>query len=400
MTTARVELSFADGTTFSEWQTVSLRDSFTDPIGEFSVTSSLTQSNGLLKRYRETLQKGQLVSIRINDIPQFVGLIQTVDKTISDEGIVFAVSGGTPLITPYEGAAVEDSSDYSKELSFHSENADVPVADVLKRIFRPYFGTDPVIEGDDGQHIDLTSGKKRTKKAQRLTLEQMTQRDAIAHPGETAYQLASRLLTKLGVCLKMRWDGTLLITRPDYDQEISYIVGQSFKEVFPGDRFFGPIRIHDTNEGQFSEAVVRGTIPDDPEATTASRPIGVVASTTINANRPPYSAASYAAYKPKVIKDKSARDATRTGSVAKLALGLAATNAFTVSGTVSGWVSKSGRIWTPGTLARVVVDIDEIDETMFLLSRTFIQEPDGGQYTQLTFIPTGYLVLGDLPGES
>lgn len=399
MTTARVELAFDNGETFSEWQSVSLRDTFTDPIGEFSVTSALTQANGLLKRYRQTLAKGQLVSLKINDIPQFVGLIQTVEKSIGDEGIVFTVSGGTPLITPYGGAAVEDPLDYSKELSFHSENSDVPVADVLKRIFRPYFGADPIIEGDDGQHIDLTSGKKRTKKAAKLTLENLTQRDAIAHPGETAYQLASRILTKLGCCLKMRWDGVLLVTRPDYDQEISYTVGQSFREVFPGDRFFGSVRIKDTNEGQFSEVAVRGTIPDDPESTLASRPIGVVKSTTINAERPPYSAASYAAYKPLVIKDKSARDASRTGSVAKLALGLPATNAFTVTGNVGGWISKSGRIWTPGTLARVVVEMDEIDETMFLLSRTFIQEPDGGQYTQLTFIPKGYLVLGDLPGD-
>lgn len=399
MSTARVELSFADGTTFSEWQTVSLRDSFVDPIGEFSVSSSLTQANGLLKRYRQTLRKGELVSVRINDIPQFVGLIQTVEKTISDDGIVFTVTGGTPLVTPYEGAAVEDPTDYSKELSFHSENSDVPVADVLKRIFRPYFGADPTIEGDDGQHIDLTSGKKRTKKAARLSLANLTQRDAIAHPGETAYQLASRLLTKLGCCLKMRWDGVLLVTRPDYDQEISYTVGQSFAEVFPGDRFFGAVRIRDTNEGQFSECVVRGTASDSAESTTTSRPVGVVASSAINAQRPPYIAASYAAYKPKVIKDKSSRDASHTGSVAKLALGLAATNAFQVTGTVGGWISKSGRVWTPGTLARVVVEVDEIDETMFLLSRTFVQEPDGGQYTQLTFIPKGYLVLGDLPGE-
>lgn len=399
MPTSRVELAFDDGTTFSEWQTVSLRDSFVDPIGEFSVSSSLTQSNGLLKRYRQYLQKGQLVSLRIDDIPQFVGLIQTVDKSIGDDGIIFSVSGGTPLITPYEGAAIEDPNDYSKELSFHSETSDVPISDVLKRIFRPYFGSDPVIVGDDGQHIDLTSGKKRTKKAAKLSIEGMTQRDAIAHPGETAYQLASRILTKLGCCLKMRWDGALLVTRPDYDQEISYTVGQSFKEVFPGDRFFGPVRIRDTNEGQFSECAVRGTASDNAESTTTDRPIGVVKSTAINANRPPYRAASYAAYKPKVIKDKSARDATRTGSVAKLALGLGATNAFQVSGTVGGWTSKSQRIWTPGTLARVVVDMDEIDETMFLLSRTFIQEPDGGQYTQLTFIPKGYLVLGDLPGD-
>lgn len=398
MSTARVELAFADGETFSEWQSVSLRDSFVDPIGEFSVTSSLTQAKGLLKRYRQTLRKGELVSVKVNDIPQFVGLIQTVEKSIGDDGIVFTVSGGTPLLTAYEGAAIEDPNDYSKELSFHSETTDVPIADILKRIFRPYFGADPIVIGDDGQHIDLTSGKGRTKKAKKLTLERMTQRDAIAHPGETAYQLASRLLTKLGVCLKMRWDGALLITRPDYDQEISYTVGQSFAEVFPGDRFFGSVKIRDTNEGQFSECVVRGTASDNSESTTASRPVGVVKSTAVNAERPPYRAASYAAYKPKVIKDKSARDTSRTGSVAKLALGLGATNAFTVSGVVDGWVSRTGRVWTPGTLARVVVDMDEIDETMFLLSRTLVQDPDGGQFAQLTFIPKGYLVLGDLPG--
>lgn len=399
MTTARVELVFSDGTTFSEWQSVTLRDSFTDPIGEFSVTSALTQDGGLLKAYRRTLNKGERISLKINNIPQFVGLVQTVKKRIGDGGIQFTVSGGTPLITPYEGAAVEDPNDYSKELSFRSENHDVVISDLIKRVMRPYFGTEVVVVGDDGSHIDLTSGKKRTKKAKKLALEQLTQREAIAHPGETAYQLLSRVVTKLGVCLKMRWDGALMIVRPDYDQEISYTVGQSFREVFPGDRFFGDVDITDTNQGQFSECCVRGQISDNPEATLASRPIGVVKSTDINATRPPYSAASFAAYKPKVIKDKSSRDLIWAKSVAKLALGLGASSAFTVNGTVGGWISKSERVWTTGTLARVVVDVDEIDETMFLLSRTLIQDPDAGQFAQLTFIPKGYLVLGDLPGE-
>jgi prophage tail gpP-like protein len=398
MTTARVQLAFSDGTTFDEWQSVSLQDSFTDTSPPWTVTSSLTRSGGLLKAYRQTLRKGELVAVRVNDIPQFVGLIQTVDKSISDDGIVFTVNGGTPLLTPHAGAAVEDPLDYSKELSFKSENADVAVVDILKRIFRPYFGADPVIIGDDGQHIDLTSGKKRTKKSKKLTIENLKQREAIAHPGETAYGLASRLLTKLGACLKLRWDGTLIITRPDYEQEISYTVGQSTQENFPGDRFFGTVNVHDTNEGQFSECIVRGQADDNSEVTTASRPIGVVLSSAINADRPPYRAAPFAAYKPQIIKDKSSRDKARSESTAKLALGLAARSAFTVSGVVNGWVSTTGRIWTVGTLARVVVEMDEIDETMFLLSRTLIQDPNGGQFAQLTFIPLGYLVLGDLPG--
>lgn len=394
MLVARVQLAFSDGSTFAEWQSASVRDSFTDPIGEFRLSSAPVTAGGVLRAYRERLRKGELVSVRVNDVPQFVGLIQTVEKTISDEGVIFDVSGGTPLLTPYEGAAVEDPNDYTKELSFHSENSDVPVRDLVLRAMSPYGFTDLV--GDDGSHVDLTSGKKRKKKGV-LTLEQLSQRDAVAHPGETAYGLLSRVITKLGVCLKVRWDGVLYITRPDYEQDISYTVGQTSNESFSGDRFFGEIKIRDTNEGQFSEVCVRGQIPDSPDATTASRPVGVVASSAINAERPPYRS-DIAVYKPKVIKDKSSRDLARAQSTAKLALGLAATSAFSVTGTVGGWVSKTGRIWTTNTLARVVVEKDEIDETMFLLSRTLIQDANGGQYTQLTFVPKGYLVLGDLPG--
>jgi prophage tail gpP-like protein len=395
MPTARVQLAFTDGSVLSEWQGVSVRDSFPDPIGEFRLSTAPVTAGGVLAFYRQKLRKGELVAVRVNDVPQFVGLIQTVEKTIGDGGVTFEVSGGTPLLTPYEGAAIEDPNDYTKELSFKSENADVPVRDLVLRAMAPYGFAELV--GDDGSHVDLTSGKKRKKKGAALTIDGLTQREAIAHPGETAYQLLSRVVTRLGVCLKVRWDGVLYLTRPDYDQEIAYTVGQSSSESFPGDRFFGDIKIRDTNEGQFSEVCVRGQTPDEPDATLASRPVAVVQSSAINADRPPYRS-DVAVYKPKVIKDKSARDRSRSESTAKLALGLAASSAFTVSGTVGGWVSKTGRIWTTNTLARVVVEKDEIDETMFLLSRTLIQDVEGGQSTQLTFVPKGYVVLGDLPG--
>lgn len=391
---ARVQLGFSDGETLAEWQTVSLRDSFADPIGEFRLSSAPVTDGGVLAYYRARLRKGELVSIRVNDVPQFVGLIQTVEKTISDGGVVFEVSGGTPLLTTWEGAAVEDPNDYEKELSFRSETADVEVHDLILRVMKPYGFAELV--GDDGSHVDLTSGKKRKKK-RKLTIEGLTQREAIAHPGETAYGLCARVLTHLGVCLKVRWDGVLFLTRPDHDQDVSYVVGQTESEGFTGDRFFGPVQIRDTNEGQFSEVCVRGQAPENPDTTTAARPVGVVKSSAINADRPPYRS-EIATYKPRVIKDKQARDLGRSQSTAKLSLGLAAQNAFTVSGTVDGWISTTGRIWTVNTLARVVVQKDEIDETMFLNSRTLVQDADNGQRTQLTFVPKGYVVLGDLPG--
>lgn len=394
MTNARVQLGFSDGSTLAEWQSVMLRDSFADPIGEFVLSSAPISDGGVLDFYRERLRKGELVSVRVNDVPQFVGLVQTVRTTVGDGGVVFAVSGGTPLLTPYEGAAIEDPNDYTKEFSFHSEQSDVPVRDVVLRAMRPYGFTELV--GDDGQHVDLTSGKKRRKKGV-LTIDGMTQRDAIAHPGETAYGLCARILTRLGACLKVRWDGVLYVTRPDYEQEISYTVGQSSEENFGGDRFFGDVEITDTNEGQFSECCVRGQAPDSPDATTTSRPVGLVRSSDVNAERPPYRS-DIAVYKPKVVKDKSARDLSRANSAAKLVLGMAARSAFVVVGNVGGWISRTGRIWTVNTLARVVVEKAKIDETMFLLSRALVQDPNGGQFARLEFVPKGYVVLGDPPG--
>jgi prophage tail gpP-like protein len=396
MLTSRVQLAFSDGSTLAEWQSVSLRDTFSDPIGEFRLTSAPITAGGVLAFYRERLQKGELVALKIDDVPQFVGLIRTVKTKVSDAGTTLEISGGTPLITPYEGGAVEDPNDFTKELSFHSENHDVVVRDLVLRVMRPYGFSELV--GDDGAHVDLTCGKKRRKKAKALSLDGLTQRDAIAHPGETAYGLLSRVITRLGVCLKVRWDGVLYLTRPDYEQEISYTVGQTRDETFDGDRFFGEIETTDTNDGQFSEVCVRWQSPENPDATTASRPVANVPSSAINADRPPYRS-SIATFKPKVIKDKSTRDRSRAESTAKLALGMAAGSAFTLSGTVGGWVSKTGRIWTTSTLARVVVEQLQIDESMFLVSRTFVQEPDAGQYTQLTFSPKGYVVLGDLPSE-
>lgn len=396
MPTSRVQLAFGDGSTLAEWQSVGLRDSFADPIGEFRLSSAPITAGGVLAFYRERLQKGELVALKIDDVPQFVGLIRTVKTRVSDAGTILEISGGTPLITPYEGAAVEDPNDYTKELSFHSENHDVGVRDLVLRVLKPYEFTQLV--GDDGEHVDLTSGKKRRKKAKALTVEQLTQRDAIAHPGETAYQLLSRVITRLGVCLKVRWDGVLYLTRPDYEQEISYTVGQTRDERFVGDRFFGEIEVNDTNDNQFSEICVRGQAPENPDLTTSSRPVAVVASSAINADRPPYRS-TVARYKPKVIKDKSARDRSRAESTAKLALGLAAGSAFSISGTVGGWTARTGRIWTVNTLARVVIEQLQIDETMFLISRTLIQEADGGQSAQLMFVPKGYVVLGDLPSE-
>lgn len=391
MPRAKVSLSFSDGTVFDEWESFSIRDTYTDPVGEFSFVAKPGRER--IKVYRERLRKGQLVACKVNGVPQFVGLINTVTQRISaNEGVVIECSGGNPLLTPYEGAAVDNTSDYSKELSFHSE-ADVPATDFVLRVMAPYGFT--AVIADDRAHVDVLTGRTISGKGIATPVSTLKHKDAEANPGETAYALCARVVTRLGAMLRLSWDGELMLTRPDYDQSASYALVQDFDGKTPGDRFFGDITITDTNDGQFSECAVRGQQVDQTDETFTSRPVAVAKSTDIIEGRPPYSS-DIAVYKPKIVVDKSARDDDRARSVAKLALGLAARNAFTVTGTVDGFVSSTGRIWTTDTIARVFI-AGVVDEDMWILSRTLIQDAAGGQRTQLTLIPKGALVFGELP---
>lgn len=387
-----VRMQFADGTHIQEWESVTLRDSFTDPTQPFTFVTKPDRSR--VGFYRQRLRKGELVGVKVNSAPQFVGLIQTVEQTISPEdGVVFTISGGNPLITPYEGAAVDDPSDYSKELTFHSKS-DVAVSEFVLRVFGPYGFTQ--FDGDDGRQVDLNLGRKRTKKRAKINVSNITHSDAQAHPGEAAYTVVARILTRNGVVLRLNVDGTLSATAPDYEQEPSYTLVCDYGGKHAGDRFFGTITITDTNEGQFSECAVRGQSADRKGDKFTAKPVEVVTAETLFPGFATYRSTA-APFKPVVIQDKQSRDKKEALNTAKLKLGLAAKSAFTVRGTLDGWSSSNHRIWTVNTIARVVIEPAGIDRNMWVSSRTLLQDPDGGQRCEIELIEVGSLVIGDVP---
>ncbi len=168
--------------------------------------------------------------------------------------------------------------------------------------------------------------------------------------------------------------------------------------------------IRDTNDGQFSEVVVVGKEPDKRGQTSATapthgiqvadseRPPGVpfqnVKLEEIPPGRHTYFSDGGASYKPKFHFDKKARDAKRAQNMATIIHGSRARSAYQITGTVDGFKSNSGRIWTSGTVVRVVIDEEGLDESMFLLSNTKTANMQG-QRTALTLIPLNSLVLGE-----
>jgi hypothetical protein len=386
---ASVVMHFADGEVIDTWQSVSLKDAFTDPLGQLELETSPPRPKFI--DYRNRLAKGELVTILVNGVNQGGFLIQTVERTHGARGgMSIRITCHTPLVTPYQGHVDPD-------LSVKAQT-DVPVEDVVLKALGP-FGFDRII-ADSHAHVDAISGRpigRGSSASAALTVKQLKHQESKAQKGETAYQYCARIFTRLGVALRCAADGTLLLAAPDFNQDPAYsLVSDLGTSGRDGDRFVGELHIHDSNDDQYSESQVRGVQQDKPDQDSTERPVARVKATDVLPARSAYSSFA-ASHKPKIGKDSNARDAARCRSVAKLELGLRAVNAFTVSGEVDGWISKTGRVWTVDTVANVYVEAEGIDEPMWVMERTLMQDPGGGQRCRLKLCPLGALILGELP---
>lgn len=391
---ATVEMRFEDNSAIDAWLEFSLRDTFTDPLAECSFVAKPTRDR--LPFYQKRLTKGALISLLVNKASQGQFLIQGVKEIIGRNGYEFQVLCHTPLVTPYQGCI---DPDYS-----FSTNNDTPVTSILREALLP-FGFD-AIEGDSSASVNASTGSQVGRKGKRskLALDPLKANQAHAQDGERAYAFASRLLTRLGAVLRYNLAGAgtskLLAQAPDYEQEALYTLlsdpaqGTSLTAT----RFLGDVEIEDTNDDQYSYCEVRGGRGDSGSSTTTSEPIARVASIDLNANRPAYKSAS-APHKPLFVKDRSARDVDAAKRVATLALGLRAAKAFTIVGSVDGLIAETGRVWTTGTLARVVIVDKSLDEPMFILERVLTMSRDQAQTTRLKLIPKNSLLIGDPPGN-
>lgn len=388
-----VRLAWPDGGSIDYWTSFELRDTYTDPLGSlrFQYAPPREQTGNVLER----LRPGQFVTLFVNDVNQGGYLITTVDTKIGPNGITHDFQCKTPLCTPYEGSVDPDLQ--------VSTQTDTPIAEVILKALAPY-GFDR-ISTDGAGSVGAVTGRSVNGGRNPFPVDVLKQQEAHANEGESAYQFCARLFTRLGVCLRMAPDGQLLLGAPDYDQQPMYALAQDPRAEAPGDYFFGDIDIHWTNDGQFSECKVRGQADDKSGKTSTARPEATVKSSAINATSPPYTStgavgASGAAYKPLIKRDKNARDAKRCESVALFELGLRAKEAFHVTGTVDGFVAKTGAIWQVNTTVDVFIDAYGINQKMWVGERVLMQDAQGGQRTRLRLHPLNYIVLGSSPGSA
>lgn len=422
---SQVSLRFWDGTEIGAWETYELRDSFVDPLGLFNLTARPPRSK--IPFYDRYLYRGELVAIQVDGIPQATPIITTTQRDIGMDGVKFSIECKSVLVTPYEGSV---DPNISKKL-----NADTPAYIAVLEALAPYNFEE--IEGTDAVNIGALSGKPLGKELPPIELEELKHNQFEANNGETAYGFCSRILNRLGVVLRVDWQGGLIVSVPQYNQPVSYTLVQSTKEnSVVGDRMYN-IRMHESNDGQFSDVIVRGSQREKSGRTVAARPKAKVSErqqarvkqmlirrgrtpdqaqdildkaedrqieVTVAAEAPsvdfqpslPSYYAPAAAYKPLYYTDRKSRDKKWCLNLAKLLYGMRTKSANVITCEVSGHKSITGKIWTVNTIARVVIEVLGVDEEMWILERTFIGDVSG-QKTRLKLIPKGALVLGEVP---
>ncbi len=401
MADAVVSLAFSNGDSISFWESLSLKDRWDDPIGAFDLTCRPPRHD--IARYSEMLRKGKLAGLLIDDKPLASVLIQRVRRTVGREGVTFDISCQSPLATAHEASA---NPEVSK--SFQSDS---PVSSVVLEVMRPFGFTE--VHSDTTSDVVARTGKPIGNRQAHVDVKSLKERDMQVQDGESAYGFCARIIARLGLLLKSDHGGRLIVGKPDFDQEPIYTLVSELDIKTAGDRLLDGIEIEDTNEGQFSEIVVRGQALDTSGQTAANKPLARVAvpglfvpsgvpfervkSTELEPGPHRYSSDDDTApFKPKYVTDKECRDKKFCEAMARTLHGVKSSNAFVITCEVAGLVSATGRPWATDTVARVIIESLEIDDVFWIHEVSMSLDRSRGQRTRLRLIPLGSLVLGNV----
>lgn len=395
---AAITLATRDGVELRCFEDISIHESFTDPLGSYRFTVGPQEQDWATITAK--LKKGELVAIKLDGRKFATPIITTVEKKLGEDGPVLEVECKSVLCTPYEGYSNPDMAKKWKE--------DVSVDQVVSDILEQY-GFDELVT-DSTAHANALTGKPLDGRAAPVNLKALTLRELQGQESETAYQIMSRVFMRLGCAVHVNHQGSVLICRPDYDQASAYSLVQDSDFSHSGDRILlePAAALHDSNDGLYSEVVVRGQQPDDDGITALGLPVARVGES--DDNRPvgaPYGKvplaplkytkhgyeSTVARFKPRYAMDKDCRDAKACRAMARTIYGNRAKDAFWMTCSIQGFIAMTGRAWAPNTIADVYVEAWDFQERLWVMDRTFEQSKDGRR-TDLRLIARGALSIG------
>lgn len=391
---ATVQIQFDDGEILSAWESVVWRDRYDDPLG--SLRLSVAPPRDQLPRYLEKLQRGNLITLKLGGKAVHTPIIVQRQFSSTRNGPRLDIEAQSVLVTPYEGSA-------SLDLNINVD-ADTPISDIVLDALGPY-GFD-TLESNTADHVSAVTGKSISGRAPAIPVNELKERDWQVQPGETAYNYCQRLMSRLGLVLRVDFKGTLLVGRPDYDQAALYGLHQCDGQR-TGNRIADGYTVAESNKGQHSHCVVAGKSPDALKRTRSGIPFGgfswdnytpptatfgKVAIQTYPAGLAAYRSQG-AAYKPLFRADDDARDVERCNNWAARLMGARASSAWVMDCEVDGLISVEGAMWAVDTVANVYLQDLGIDSELWVYEVTKTMSRAGSQRTRMKLIPKNALIL-------
>jgi prophage tail gpP-like protein len=431
---------------FSQWESFEIVETFLDPLGSFKLVASPAANR--FKEYFDKLSKGSIIEVWVSSTLQFTGVIMDQRTQISRKGATISITAQSMLAAAYEASM-------SPRVNLSSKGG-VSAIDLIAKVMGPFFEPifDPGIVNNSGLNLEVKSGRAISGLPAPIPVKPLKQTDLKAQQGETVYGFCSRILSRLGLILKTDATGRLMLDRPIYETPSLYTLVQSEVLSAAGNYMLDGIQISDTNKGQFSEVVVGGQAPvskkdeKGKKATARTDENGKVRLTKTSgtrANKPLFRVSTYSKYnpydikffkkyepdvlpyrnvpsaplseqkvgyptsdrylyksdvqffKPKYKDVKTCHSKKQCRTYAGLMFGLRNAGGFTVKCSVDGFMSTTGYLWTPNTVVTLMIDHLGINEDMWVFGRTFKSSRSIGQVTDLTLMPLGSLILGDIP---
>jgi len=420
----RVTIQDSNGDVFDNWSTFSMTETYDDPLGSYEFTIRPLRKD--VREVQARFQKGELVSIKIDDNPRATPSIITVKTSLSKGGgVEMTVSCKTVLHVATQASADPEA--------FDKAPADVPVDEIVIRTLSPFGFTH--IGTDFKRHTEVVLGKAVAGDSATVSLLDLKAKELKVNENEGAYQYCSRIFSRLGYALRVDESGILILGSPNYFQEPSYSLVEDYVGTRVGARAGDKalsLELSETNDQQFSKVVVRGKSEEKrkkkattkPQAATrlsrltgrfanaemaeaaqgtydiysAKQPFGEAVEELIDP-RQPYYTSTIQPFKPKYINDRYSRDNDKCNGFCILVHAKPSVNAFVVTATVDGIVSHStGAIWAIDTICSVFSDTLLIEDDMWVYEVSMKVAKKGGARTTLKLLPVGSLVIGDVPG--
>lgn len=401
-----------------EFTEYSFNSNFLSAVDGFSFAIGAER---LSDKAKAALKPGAVVSLKLNDTVQGTGHIDAIEVSASrGSGSVWRIEGRDKLAQPFDAGA-----DPTKSLKEGQT-----LADALVSIFTPFGWSSEdqfSISADADRDVKTNAFRSKTatsagKGFGRKALRAYKLHQSRPYTNESAFEFASRITQRFGLWLWLSADGEkLIVSAPDFDQKPIYalfrnqdgttnVLDGSVKYDL-GDQPTHIVADSYSKGGEFGrgriKAIYENVAVIAPNADTEAKHLEEYKKAGAKVLTGHSFPASQRMIAPRTrivyLHDDESQTQEHLEAYIRREMAVHQRKSLTVNYTVEGHGQNtpSGfRIWTVDTTVKVVDEIAGLEETLYVLGRTFNKSRTGGTTTHLELIRLNTLVFSDGSADS